>query len=163
MRKCIGMFVGIIALSACAYGRLGETEQELTKRFGPPMSKGNETTLTQGKVVEFGSRLTFRRGDWTIECAIIDGRCARIVYLHPGDWTEDQFTTVLTGNAQGAGWTDISKEMTKKLAREWRRSDAAVAVWHMGTGMSVTNPAYDRAKQKAEARAKADASQIPKI
>jgi len=163
MKNCICLLSAIIALSACAYGRLGESEQELTKRFGSPALKGNEITLTQGKIVEFGSKLTFRQGDWTIECAIIDGRCARIVYSHPGDWSEDQFTTVLSGNSQGAGWTDISKEMTKKLAREWRRTDAAIAVWHMGTGMIVTNPAYDRAKQKAEARAKADSAQIPKI
>jgi|CZKI01.1.fsa_nt_gi hypothetical protein len=163
MKHALCLLSVALVIPACVYGRLGETEKELAGRLGAPASKSAEITLAQGKIIEFGSKLTFRQGDWTIECAVIEGRCARVVYAKMGDWTEDQFITVLTSNSQGAKWTDVSKEMTKKLAREWRREDGAVAIWHMGVGMTVTSPAYDRAKQKAEAKAKSDASQIPKI
>lgn len=153
----------LIALPIFVYGRLGETEQELVARFGPPISKLNESTLTQGKVVEFGSKIGFRQGEWTIESVLIEGRCAKEVYSKVGDWTDDQIRAVLTSNSQGEGWADVSKDSTKWLVREWHRTDGAVALWQKGVGMTVIHSAYDRAKQKAEAKAKADASRIPKI
>jgi hypothetical protein len=146
-----------------AFAHLGDTEQQLIARFGPPLSRGHDLTLTQGKVIEFGSKLSFRQGDWAIECIVIDSRCARVTYSKPGEWSEDQLVAVLTSNAQGGQWTDNSKEMVKKLARDWRRSDGAVATWRMGVSMVVTNPAYDRAKQIVELKAKADASRIPNL
>ena len=153
----------LLLFPSLTLARLGETEQELVARFGGPASRAKEITLTQGKIIDFGSKLTFRQGDWTIVCAIIDGRSAREVYHKRGEWTEDQFTTVLTSNGQGAKWTDISKPSVRKLAREWRREDGAKAIWRMGVAMSVTQPAYERAKVNAEAKAKSDASRLPKI
>jgi hypothetical protein len=155
-------FISFI-LPVIALARLGETEQQLTARFGEPFSRSKEITLTQGKIVDFGSHLTYRQGDWLIECSIIEGRSARESYYKPGDWTEDQFITVLTSNGQGERWTDVSKEQIRKLFREWRRNDGATAEWHLGQSMIVTNPAYLRAKEQAEAKAKADAGRIPKI
>jgi hypothetical protein len=153
----------LLLLPSLAFARLGETETQLSARFGAPASRANEITLTQGKIVEFGLKLTFRQDDWTIESAIIDGRCARETYHKPGDWTDDQFTTILTSNAQGTRWADVSKDSVRKLVREWRRTDGAIAIWQMGVGMSVTHPAYQRAKDKAEANAKTDAARLPKI
>lgn len=163
MKTAHYLFIVILVLPAVCFGRLGDSESELVSRFGAPDSKGNEITLTQGKIVVFGSKLSFRQEDWTIECAVIEDRCAREIYSKKGDWTEDQFATVLSSNAQGESWTEVSKEMTKYLIREWRRGDGGTAVWHLGGGMVVANPAYDRAKSKAEGKAKAEASQIPKI
>jgi hypothetical protein len=153
----------MVTIPLVCFGRLGETESELSARFGAPASRGDENIPTQGRVVAFGSRLNFRQGDWTIGCSIIEGRCAKEIYSKGGDWTEDQFAAVLTSNSQGEIWTDISKEMTKKMLREWRRGDGGTAIWRMGIGMVVANPAYDRAKLKAENKAKADASQVPRI
>ena len=163
MKRSVYSYLLFLALPLLAFARLGETEQQLTGRFGAAVSRGKEITLAQGKIVEFGSTLTFRQGDWTISSVIIDGRCAREVYQKSGDWTEDQFITVLTSNAQGAKWTDVSKGLVRKLAREWRREDGATAGWQMGAAMTVTHPAYRRAKENAEAKAKADAARIPKI
>jgi len=160
MRHLIVLLLTVPSL-ACA--RLGETEEQLVARFGAAATKAKEITLTQGKIIEFGTKLTFRQGDWSIECAITDGRSSREVYHKQGEWTEDQFATVLNSNSQGGKWTDTSKAMVKKVAREWRRDDGATAVWQMGTGMVVTQPAYLRAKEKAEAKAKADARRVPKI
>lgn len=163
MRYSLLLILALAVLPILAFGRLGETGPELIARFGQPVSTGNEIIITQGKFVTFGSKMTFRQGDWTIDCVLIEGRCARVVYFKKGEWTEDQFRTVLTSNSQGERWTDISNEMIKKLKREWRRSDGASAIWTMGAAMTATHPAYERAKQRAEAKAKAEASQIPKI
>lgn len=163
MRHPFHILLAFIAFPFYVYGRLGETEQELVARFGPPVSRAREVTLTQSKIIEFGSKLIFRQGDWTIESVMIEGRCAREEYWKAGEWTEDQFVTVLTSNAQGEKWTDLSKAMTKGLMREWHRGDGATAVWSIGTHMMVTHPAYVRAKKRVEDKAKAEASQIPKI
>lgn len=108
-------------------------------------------------------QITFRQGDWSIRCDIVDDRCAKIHYSKPGEWSEEQFQTVLASNAQGATWSDISKSNTGKLAREWKRSDGATAFWKTGMGMTVTSPAYERAKAVEAAKVKAQSKQIPKI
>ena len=162
MRLSRLLFIAAVFPAMC-YGRLGDFESELISRFGPPVARAHEITLAQGKILEFGSTLSFRQGVWSVASVIIDGRCAREAYTKPGDWTQDQFKTILSANSQGASWTDISKEMVKGLVREWHRDDGADAVWHLGGAMVVTNPAYYRAKQAIEQRAKADAAQVPKI
>lgn len=151
-------------LPAIALARLGETEAELVARFGAATSKTKEITPAQGKMVEFGTTLTFRQGDWSIACTIIDGRSCKENYQKKGEWTEDQFATVLNSNAQGARWTDLSKPAAKTHSREWKRADGATAKWsRFGGGITVTHPAYVRAKELTEAKAKADAARIPKI
>ncbi|MBS0631651.1 MAG: hypothetical protein JSS11_07030 [Verrucomicrobia bacterium] len=160
--KCFFWFL-LFLLPASLFARLGEREAELTARFGPPLSRAKETTAQHGRVVEFGVRLNYRQGDWFITCVIVDGRSAREFYNKGDEWTEDQFTTVLAANSQGARWTDISKPSTLKLAREWRRADGATASWQKIQGMDVIQPAYVRARNLAEAKAKAEASRIPKI
>jgi hypothetical protein len=161
----IARYVSLVLLAAplLVFAHLGDTEQQLVTRFGPPLSRGRDIAISQGKFIEFGSKLAFKEGEWTIECIVIDGRCARTTYSKPGEWSEDQLTAVLASNSQGERWTDNSKEMVRKLARDWRRSDGATATWRMGVSMVVTNPTYDRAKQEIETRAKADATRIPNL
>lgn len=149
-------------LATAAFARLGETEAELVRRFGAPSSRAAERIAAQGKFHEIGSQLRFRDGDWRIESAIIDGRSARETYTKVGEWTEEQFLTVLASNAQGGKWTLASKDSMKKAVREWRRSDGATAVWRVGT-LVVTHPAFDRAKSLAEAKAKAAAARTPNL
>jgi hypothetical protein len=153
----------LIAATA-AEARLGETEQQLIERFGPPKLRGQHSIIAQGKIVPLGAKLHFREGDWTIACDLIDGRCLRIHYSKPGDWTDDQMTAVLGANNQGAQWIEITtKPHLAKLKRTWRRSDGSIADWSKGAGMSVTWDAYEKAKAKAEERARVEASRKPKI
>ncbi len=153
----------LFAFPLLVFGRLGETERELTDRFGAPVSKHSEITMAQGMVFEIGTTFSFRQGDWHIDSVVIEGRCAEEVYSKTGDWPGEQFSAVLTSNAQGEQWTDISKEMTKYLVREWHRADGGTAVWHMGGGMVVTNPSYGRAIKRVADKAKADSSSVPKL
>ena len=109
-----------------------------------------------------GPKYYFQQGDWHIYCVLVDVRCVWIDYGKPGKWTEEQVQLVLGSNSQGAKWTETTKG-GGRLSREWKRADGADAKWHQLTGMKLVVPAYERAKQVIEAKAKAAASQKPKI
>lgn len=153
----------LLVLPTLAFARLGETEPQLTARFGAPISRSAEITTGQGKILEFGTKFTYRQDDWAIDCVIVDGRSVKESYRKSGEWTDVQVIAVINGNSQGAKWTEQTKESIRKLAREWRRSDGAEASWNMGLGITVTHPAYKKAKDLVEAKAKAAAGKMPKI
>ena len=88
------------------------------------------------------------------------GRCG---YSKSGDWTKDQILLVLNANGQGARWTEITKPGLSQHQRQWKRTDGAIATWTPHGWFGITTPAYELAKSTAEARAKAAASQKPKI
>jgi hypothetical protein len=150
----------VLLLPLSAHARLGETERELIARFGQPDSRSNEYVSAQGRMFALCPILVFRKDDWQITCDLIDDRCARISYYKRGDWTEDQFLTVLTVNAQGAKWTEVAN---RPLVREWKREDGAIAHWQAGQSFFITTPAFERAKQAAVARENAAVRQIPKL
>jgi len=152
-----------LLLPLTAHARLGETEPELTARFGRPQTKGKFSTFAQGHTIPLGWELTFRQNDWTITCDLVDDRCARIRYYKPGDWTDDQILTVLTVNAQGAKWSDITKPANRYYVREWKREDGAIAHWQRGLSMTITTPAFEQAEMLAKEKAKVEASQIPNL
>ena len=155
MRHPFHLYAAFALLPMCAFGRLGETEKELVARYGPPVSRIAEIATARGRGVEFGSRLTFRQGEWSVACVMIEGRSAMEVCGKDGDWTGGQIDAVLHGSAQGERWTDMSPEITKRVSRKWRRSDGAVATWNWKLGMTLLHPSYERARRGAEAMAKA--------
>jgi hypothetical protein len=163
MKSLILLAIIALLLPLSAQARLGDTERELTARFGTPAGRSKTYTFAQGRTIELGPEFVFRQDDWTITCDLIDGRCARIAYFKRGDWTDDQILTVLTVNAQGAKWTDVTKAANRYYVRDWKREDGAVAHWQRGMSMTITTPAFERAKKTAEVKAKAAASQIPKL
>jgi hypothetical protein len=162
LTSCPAFLLLQLFLCSSLHARLGETAEELKARFGEPKTTAPELTTAQGKMIEIGKRSAFVQGDWRISVSIIEDRSAKETYSKPGDWTEDQFTTVLTSNSQGAAWTETSKTNLTKLKRSWTRADGGAAVW-VGGAMTVTNPAFERAKKKAAEKAKAEASRIPRI
>jgi len=161
MLKALILLLGLIPL--CAHARLGQTPDQLEQRFGEPVGSNNDMIIAQGKMIALCLILTFKQDDWFISCHIIDGRSAQESYRKKGDWTEDQIQLVLTSNAQGAKWTEITKPATKNLKREWQREDGATALWRQGQGIDVTHPAYPLAKQRAQDKAKANASRLPNL
>lgn len=157
------LFIALFPFCAATLSaRLGETEKELIARFGRPLSRSSEATFAQGRRIEIGARLTFRNEDWSIESVIVEGRCVREGYRKVGDWTEEQISTVLSSNAQGAKWTEFTKPGTRTIARDWKREDGAVAVWRLGS-MTVIHPAFERAMAIALSKAKAASAKPAKI
>lgn len=152
-----------IVTVAVAHARLGETETEMVKRFGAPTARSKHLISAQGKFWEMGPTLHFRQDDWSIACDLVDGRCVRIAYSKPGEWTGEQISLVLAYNSQGAAWSETGKPGAASFARSWKRADGATAEWKRGTGMQLVVPAYDRAKKTVEAKAKAAAGAKPKI
>lgn len=155
--------IALFFMTATAQARLGETEQEMVDRFGKPMQRGEHTVIAQGKSWVLGPTVHFRQEDWQISADLVDGRCVRIAYSKRGDWTEEQVQLVLGSNSQGIKWTETSKPNTKKIERSWRRNDGALAGWSTLGSIRMVVPAYDRAKQVVEAKAKAEVSRKPKI
>ncbi|HVU16941.1 MAG TPA: hypothetical protein VHD32_08445 [Candidatus Didemnitutus sp.] len=163
IRGAVVLAVGFLAVTL-GYSRLGETEAELFKRFGAPTGNSKHFIFAQGKMVALGPERLFRQGDWSITCDLVDGRCMRINYSKPGDWSEDQIQLVLNSNGQGAKWTEEPKSAVPGLKRVWRRTDGSTATWQKGLGMFLTWSAYDKAKTKAEEQARNEAlMQKPKI
>ena len=150
------LFLLLVAFPATVLARLGESETELIARFGDPVSKTKEAAIVQGEEVVFGTRYSFREGRWTMTCSLVEDRCARISYSYPGEWGEEQFSLFLSRNSQGLEWTDVTKPAAKKIMRAWDRTDSGTASWS-GNAMTVVAPAYVRAKESAEAKAKAEA------
>lgn len=144
------------------YARLGETEKELITRFGEPLSRGQHSMFAQGKSWKLGPRLTFKQDLWEIHCDLVDERVAHIHYFKRGDWTEEQVQTVLAYNTQGIAWTEQESRFPKSV-RTWKRKDGATAEWRHGAGLDMTVPAYNRAREVIEAKAKAEVSRKPKI
>jgi hypothetical protein len=144
------------------FARVGETEAQLVSRFGPPIARVTHKVFAQGKWYELGPTLTFKQEGWQMACDLVDGRCVKINYQKTGEWTDEQFQTVLNANSQGEKWIDLSVTGAVKIRRKWKRSDGAVATWTMRQ-MDIIVPAYERAKAIVEAKAKADANRRPKI
>lgn len=162
MRYLAALLIALCILPS-ALARLGETETQLIERFGEPRTRSQHSIFAQGKFIPLGPQLIFKEGDWTITCDLIDGRCLRIKYSKPGDWTDDQFVLVLNSNGQGATWTETSNVKVKNLQRSWKRSDGSTAQWQKLTGITLTWDAYTKAKAKAEERARVEAARKPKI
>ena len=157
-------FALFVLLLSAAHARLGETEAELFKRFGMTKTISHHVTFAQGKMITLGPTLFFKQDDWSIQCDMIDGRCMRILYHKPGDWTSDQIQLVMNSNTQGAKWTETSKQSVISLQRTWRRSDGSTATWGKGTGIQITWSAYEKAKKAAEEKARVEsAAKKPKI
>lgn len=152
--------MGLLAIQT-AQARLGETAAELIQRFGNPTSISRHSIIAQSKIIELGPTYSFRQDDWSISCDLVDGRCVRISYSKQGDWSDDQIRLVLNSNNQGAVWSETSRPGST-LQRAWRRTDGSTATWTRG-GMSLVWDAYNKAKEKAEERAKVAAKKKPKI
>lgn len=154
--------LAFLAIATLAQARLGDTEAELIQRFGEPKLRSKHHVLTQGKSWVLGPALFFKQSDWSIQCDLVEGRCMRISYSKPGDWSEEQVQLVLSSNSQGVRWNEGPEPSIAKLKRTWKRNDGSTAVWTR-SGMSLTWIAYEKAKAAVEERAKGEAKKMPRI
>lgn len=132
----LGLLV-FIATVTLARSHLGETERELFDHFGAPHAHSEDSVLEEGKRKTVGQTYIFDRDEWRIKCEMVDGRCMRISYSKPGDWTPDNIKQVLDSNSQGAKWKETTKPADHPH-RLWRRRDGSTAVWSPKAGLHLT-------------------------
>lgn len=131
-----------IAFGAPARARIGESETQLTKRYGPPLRQSAGAIRT----------LIYSFDGWLVTCDFFDGICLRVCYSKSGEWTEETFEKLLNANGEASGWLDCGSPNLKKLTRAWKREDGTVASWVVGS-LSVTSPRYEKAKAVTEVEA----------
>jgi hypothetical protein len=130
------LIVLLIGLPHSGVARLGDTEAELVRRYGSPVTRGRH--LIGRKVL--GPTLYFVHDDWGISCSLIDGRCARIRYISKVEWSEARIQSALENNRSGGVWSETTKS-NPKVSRSWRRSDGATADWNRSlTGLTISSP-----------------------
>jgi hypothetical protein len=162
MKPFIMTFV-VLCLTASSYAGLGETPEQLAKRFkGPPHGQVPHQIVEQGRAITIGETLYFRDGKISVSAFMIEGRCAKAHYSKTGAWTDDQIAQILSANSQGGQWEMTSHPSIEKARREWKRDDNSTAKWNWERGFTAENPAYERAVAKARAQAVAEASKAPK-
>ena len=79
MRSCIIILLAI-ATTGTAFGRLGDTEQQLKDRYGKPV------LVRSGEKYNpyFGKLIDFKKQGIAISCGLHDGRCVTITYERDG-------------------------------------------------------------------------------
>lgn len=145
-----GLFFVFLSNAAISFAQLGETSEQLEKRFGKPISQSPAVVTVQGKTVVFGDSRDFVSDGWRLAAVVTEGVCTQIAYRRAGEWPEDRFEKLLQQNRQGWVWEEVSVKRRPAYVRKWRRSDDTEAVWTMAlTSLVITTPAHKAAQQKA--------------
>jgi len=125
MKTMIGVLVGLVALTTIASARIGETEHEISTRYG--QSVGDISTEAFGKVRGF--KLT----NYVVAVKLVDGRshmemCSK---NDQSDLSASEIEKLLREN--GAGEWKAELITGKPGWRRWRREDGAlVALYDAG-------------------------------
>ncbi len=154
--------IAALLLATSSYARLGETEAQLVERYAKPIMRSPESIIDQGKILSVADNLHFSSGDWNVIARMTGGKCESITYTKKGDWTEEQFRHVLESNGGRSLWEERTTP-TPNMRRTWVRRDSATAEWRIFQGITLSTPAFERARDAVKKKAKADASKLPKI
>jgi hypothetical protein len=106
--------------------------------------------------------LIFKNDLWNISAVLVAGRCEKITYTKPGEWSEAQFSALLTSNAGKYAWREVRSPLPK-AKRDWKRDDGADAAWIISGGFKVISPAYNATIEKIKKAAKSEATKAPKF
>ena len=112
-----------VAITAPAWARLGETEDALVARYGPPLSEFDQKG-EEGKIPMV--KLTFQKNGFEIEASVAGGLSVQETFKKVnGDvLTTEEARYLLNANAQGFGW---EAPQTTGEVKRWTRDDGAVA------------------------------------
>ena len=115
----------------------------------------------QGQIVPLGPALFFEKDQWSMQCDMVNGRCAKITYSKKGEWTAAQISTLIQNNAQGHAWTE-ARDSTKMI-RKWARADSGTARWQFTGSMEFISSDYLRVKTEMESALKSKAQEKPRL
>jgi len=160
MKTIIGVLLVLVALTTIASARIGETEDEISARYG--QSIGDISTEAFGKVRGFMSM------NYVVAVKLIDGRSQMEMFSknNQSDLSAIEIEKLLRENGGGEWKAELITG--KPVWRRWRREDGAlVALYDAGRHFLYINSKQfyeDQGKkiEASEARQGAAASKPPK-
>jgi hypothetical protein len=116
-----------------AWGRLGETGDELVARYGQPLSEMDQKA--EGNHVPL-AELVFQKNGFEIDVSLSDGISSAESFrkLNGDSISLAEARILLTANSQGSGW---EAPQTVGDNKEWGRDDGAVATLVGGRILSI--------------------------
>lgn len=81
------ILVSILPIQLLA--RLGETEEQILKRYGKPSLRAPEFKIFDGRIVSIGERLSYFQENWNVCCVMMDRGCVQIIYSKTGELTTE--------------------------------------------------------------------------
>ena len=122
-------------LAAPAWGRLGETGDQLVARYGQPLSEMDQKA--EGNKVPL-AELVFQKNGFEIDVSLSDGISNRESFrkLNGDTITLAEIRTLLNLNSQGSGW---EAPQTVGDSKQWARDDGAMATLTGGRIITVTS------------------------
>ncbi len=148
----------LFASQACltnARARLGDTQEELTARYGQRTNGGKDV-------------LIFHKENWSITVWMMNGVSSAERYQKSGGPTDDDIATLLSVNSQGHTWTVKPVEHSMigtfiptldAIGKSWKRDDGALAFTPGGLAYCLTVKSkpfldYEEAQDAADKKAK---------
>lgn len=166
----------LLFATATAHARLGETLEELAKRFGPPVLVAGRHVINPSPP-PWDKPYGYEKDGFKIRVHLVNGRCEYIVYyrLDNRPLTEAQALALRQANDPGTGWVPVTPPKYFYPIVGGRKPDAA---WHADdyrrfaalTGSMAfysktwvdTVAAAKAAEQAAQAKKQDEANALPK-
>ena len=123
MKSALLSLVFVLAVTATAQARLGETPDELVARYGQPLSEADQKA--EGIKVA-SAAIVFQKGGFEIDVTVADGISVQEMFkkLNGQPITLGEARILLNANSQGYGWEAPEKIQDGKI---WVRDDGATA------------------------------------
>lgn len=144
-----------------ALAQLGQTEAQLTARYGKPVLRSADMIAEQGKVQKIGDRLSFRVDDLNLTAVMMSGHCVSLRYTRTGVLTDAQIRQLLDLNGGFTEWRE-QKSTAPRIFRDWKRSDEAIASWRQHT-LTLSTPAYEVARDGPPGAAEREVATLSKL
>src|ERR1700722_19229010 len=103
MRSAFLSLVFVMAVTATAQARLGETPDQLVARYGQPLSEADQKA--EGIKVA-SAAIVFQKGGFEIDVTVTEGISVQEIFkkLNGQPITLGEAKVLLSANAQGYGW-----------------------------------------------------------
>jgi hypothetical protein len=164
--KLLGIFVVCALFSTVSsYGRLNESQLELSQRFGQQQSEKTNQA--------FGStECTFKHDGWLIQAWIINGACHQITYMKfpMSQLTDSHIAALMESNSDGKSWDRAAASLSLAnllmgsfLPSEYVRSDRQAAFTKSMFSVTFKNAHWWGLEQLAKGQKQALREAVPQF
>ena len=124
MRTAFLSLLFVLAVTATAQARLGETPDQLVARYGQPLSEADQKA--EGIKVALAA-VVFQKNGIEIDVTVTDGVSVQELFkkINGQPMTLAEVRTLLNANSQGLEWE--APQQTQDGGKLWKRDDNATA------------------------------------